>query len=76
MGPSLDATKGGDATGPHLDYRVHYHGAPINPLGQKFKPADPVRREFKEAYEKEVGRLRQILDLPKVLQYVWPRLSF
>jgi murein DD-endopeptidase MepM/ murein hydrolase activator NlpD len=66
----------GDATGPHLDYRVHYHGAPINPLGQKFKPADPVRKEFRDAYEKDVRRLRQILDLPKLVQYAWPRFSF
>jgi murein DD-endopeptidase MepM/ murein hydrolase activator NlpD len=66
----------GDATGPHLDYRVHYHGVPINPLGQKFKPADPVRKEFKDAYEKEVVRLRGILDAPKALQYAWPRFSF
>jgi murein DD-endopeptidase MepM/ murein hydrolase activator NlpD len=65
----------GDATGPHLDYRVHYHGAPVNPLGQKFKPADPVRKEFQEAYGKEVIRLRQMLDARLVLRPAWPRLS-
>jgi murein DD-endopeptidase MepM/ murein hydrolase activator NlpD len=65
----------GDATGPHLDYRIHYHGAPVNPLGQKFKPADPVRKEFQEAYEKEVVRLRQMLDARLVLRPGWPCLS-
>jgi len=65
----------GDATGPHLDYRIHYHGVPVNPLGQKFKPADPVRKEYREAYGKEVERLRGMLDGPGTLPPVWPRLS-
>jgi murein DD-endopeptidase MepM/ murein hydrolase activator NlpD len=58
----------GDATGPHLDYRVHYHGTPINPLGQKFKPADPVRKEFLDAYENEARRFRMLLDAPRILR--------
>jgi murein DD-endopeptidase MepM/ murein hydrolase activator NlpD len=65
----------GDATGPHLDYRIHYHGAPVNPLGEKFKPADPVRKEFLEAYKKEIGRFRQALDGPLIFGPVWPRFS-
>ena len=65
----------GDATGPHLDYRVHFHGAAVNPLGQKFKPADPVRKEYREAYGKEVERLRGMLDGPGPFPSVWPRLS-
>jgi murein DD-endopeptidase MepM/ murein hydrolase activator NlpD len=58
----------GDATGPHLDYRVHYHGTPINPLGQKFKPADPVRKDFLDAYKNEARRLWTLLDAPRILR--------
>jgi len=58
----------GDSTGPHLDYRIYHHGSPVNPLGHKFKPAAPLRREFLEAYEKEVGRLRAALGLPEILR--------
>jgi len=58
----------GDATGPHLDYRVSFHGSPVNPLGQKFKPADPVRREFLDSYKQEARRLRTLLDAPQILR--------
>jgi murein DD-endopeptidase MepM/ murein hydrolase activator NlpD len=66
----------GDSTGPHLDYRVSYHGVPINPLGQKFKPADPVRREYLEAYKSEAARLRAWLDAPRVLGAALRLVSF
>jgi murein DD-endopeptidase MepM/ murein hydrolase activator NlpD len=57
----------GESTGPHLDYRIYYHGTPINPLGQRFKPAEPIRKEFREAYKEEVRKLRPALNLPKIL---------
>ncbi len=68
----------GDSTGPHLDYRIYYHGSPVNPLGHKFKPADPLRKEFLEDYKKEVARLRAALQLPEILRTVTvaPRVSF
>jgi murein DD-endopeptidase MepM/ murein hydrolase activator NlpD len=66
----------GDATGPHLDYRVSYHRRPINPLGQKFKPADPVRKEFRDAYEEEARRLRMLLDAPRILRASLVSFSF
>ena len=58
----------GDSTGPHLDYRIYVHGSPVNPLGHKFKPADPLRKEFLEDFRREVGRLGVALRLPEVVR--------
>jgi len=68
----------GDSTGPHLDYRIYYHGSPVNPLGHKFKPADPLRKEYLEDYKKEVVKLRAALQLPEILRTVFagPGFSF
>ena len=66
----------GDSTGPHLDYRIYYHGSPVNPLGHKFKPADPLRKEFLEVYKKEVDRLRLALEVPHLSLTLFPSLSF
>ena len=66
----------GDSTGPHLDYRIYYHGSPVNPLGHKFKPADPLRKEFLEDYKKEVERLGLALRLPEIVRAYASGLSF
>jgi murein DD-endopeptidase MepM/ murein hydrolase activator NlpD len=66
----------GDSTGPHLDYRIYQHGSPVNPLGHKFKPADPLRREFLEAYRKEVERLRLALEVPRISRVPLVGVSF
>ncbi|NTV82006.1 MAG: M23 family metallopeptidase, partial [Candidatus Aminicenantes bacterium] len=60
----------GDSTGPHLDYRIYFHGSPVNPLGHKFKPAAPLRQEFLEVYGKAVERLRLALMLPELVRTV------
>lgn len=54
----------GESTGPHLDYRIIYRGNYINPLGWRFKPAEPLRKEFMEPYLAEVARLSVLLDAP------------
>lgn len=66
----------GDSTGPHLDYRIYHYGKPVNPLGHKFKPADPLRAEFLEAYGREVERLSLLLDPARIVGIVTPGLSF
>jgi len=60
----------GGSTGPHLDYRIYYHGSPVNPLGHKFKPADPLRKEFLEDYRKDVERLGLALRIPEIVRTV------
>ena len=62
----------GESTGPHLDYRIYYHGTPVNPLSQKFKPADPVRKDYLESYEREAHRLGLILEAPRILRMAAP----
>jgi murein DD-endopeptidase MepM/ murein hydrolase activator NlpD len=66
----------GGSTGPHLDYRIYYHGGPVNPLGHKFQPADPLRKEFLEDYRKEVGRLGVALRLPEIVRAYSAGFSF
>jgi murein DD-endopeptidase MepM/ murein hydrolase activator NlpD len=66
----------GDSTGPHLDYRIYHYGKPVNPLGHRFQPADPLRPEFREEFDREVGRLFVALDPTRILRAVTPALTF
>lgn len=54
----------GESTGPHLDYRIIYRGSYVNPLGWRFKPADPLRKEFREPFLAEAARLSVLLEAP------------
>jgi murein DD-endopeptidase MepM/ murein hydrolase activator NlpD len=66
----------GESTGPHLDYRIYSNGTPINPLGARFKPADPLRKEFLPAYKVEVRKLQAALDAPRIFGTLLIRLTF
>lgn len=54
----------GEATGPHLDYRITCHGKYINPLGYRFKSADPVRKEYLVDFQNKCRVLLDYLSLP------------
>ncbi len=41
----------GDATGPHLDYRIWKGGVPINPLKVPQKPTEPIAKENIKAFD-------------------------
>jgi murein DD-endopeptidase MepM/ murein hydrolase activator NlpD len=59
--------RSGEATGPHLDYRIKEGGSYVNPLSKKFAPVEPLRPEFKEAFAETTVRLEALLDSPKRL---------
>jgi murein DD-endopeptidase MepM/ murein hydrolase activator NlpD len=54
----------GESTGPHLDYRIKQGGSYINPLSQRFSPVEPLRVEFKDAFDREVKKDLVLLDAP------------
>jgi murein DD-endopeptidase MepM/ murein hydrolase activator NlpD len=54
----------GESTGPHLDYRILQGGTFINPLGKRFDPVAPLRKEFTAAFKGEVEKYRVLLGTP------------
>lgn len=54
----------GESTGPHLDYRLLYHGKYVNPLSWKFQPAEPLPSRYQPDFETKVRVLQMLLLFP------------
>jgi len=54
----------GEVSGPHLDYRIRYHGKYVNPLAHKFKPVSPLRQEFLLDFQGKANNYRMAINTP------------
>jgi len=59
----------GESTGPHLDYRLLYHGKYVNPLSWKFQPAEPLPEQHRPAFFQQVQVLKNLLTYPLSFYY-------
>jgi len=54
----------GDSTGPHLDYRLIYHGKYVNPVSWRFQPADPLPEGYLPEFFLRVKVIKSLLLFP------------
>ncbi len=54
----------GESTGPHLDYRIIYHGRYINPLAWRFEPAASLPSEYLETFKNSIKIYEYLLSTP------------
>ncbi len=65
----------GESTGPHLDYRLLQHGKPINPLAARFQPAEPLRSQFRDAFQRQTAEYRLVQEMESFPRQALARLS-
>jgi murein DD-endopeptidase MepM/ murein hydrolase activator NlpD len=57
----------GEVTGPHLDYRIKHRDRYINPLAYRFRPVEPLRKEFLESFQSEAEHYLISFDAPQII---------
>jgi murein DD-endopeptidase MepM/ murein hydrolase activator NlpD len=57
----------GEVTGPHLDYRIKHRGHYINPLAYRFRPVEPLRKEFLESFQSKAEQYLISFDAPQII---------
>jgi murein DD-endopeptidase MepM/ murein hydrolase activator NlpD len=57
----------GEVTGPHLDYRIKHRGRYINPLAYRFRPVEPLRKDYLESFQNEAEQYLISFDAPQII---------
>ena len=57
----------GEVTGPHLDYRIKHRGRYINPLAYRFRPVEPLKKEYLESFQTEAEQYLISFDAPQII---------
>lgn len=62
----------GLATGPHVDYRFFINGSAVDPLKVELPPSQPIKKEYKTAYEIQRDSLINILNKVELMTFEKP----
>jgi murein DD-endopeptidase MepM/ murein hydrolase activator NlpD len=57
----------GEVSGPHLDYRIKHRGKYINPLAYRFRPVEPLRKEYLESFQNAAEQYLISFDAPQII---------